>query len=159
MRTGCVCLYSNVCVRSSDVKLSHSRGQYSNPPPLTVTMVTPAPSTPPVCYHGNPRPFIIMLFLCCGRFCSSFTVRVETSTFIIKQPPEGKTHPESVLTPPTWTHTHTPVICEHAARSLQQDKPLILTVCERLTQRPDCWEWRCFFIPSLSFCRRHNSRG
>lgn len=115
-----------MCVRSSDVKLSHSRGQYSNPPPLTVTMVTPAPSTPPVCYHGNPRPFSIMLFLCCGRFCSSFTVRVETSTFIIKQPPEGKTHPESVLTrrrPPGLTHTHTPAICEHAGRSLQQDKP------------------------------------
>lgn len=82
------------------------------PPLLCVTMETPAP-------------FSIMLFLCCGRFCSSFTVRVETSTFIIKQPPEGKAHPESVLTRrrPPHTHTHTPVICEHAARSLQQDKP------------------------------------
>lgn len=118
------------------------------PPPLTVTMVTPAPSTPPVCYHGNPRPFSIMLFLCCGRFCSSFTVRVETSTFIIKQPPEGKAHPESVLTRrrPPHTHTHTPVICEHALFSRINPHPHCLRDSRSALTAGNSLSCRCYVM-------------
>ena len=83
----CVCHQMLNCPQDSTVN-----------PPTTVAMVTPAPSpipTVPVCCHGNLPPassccFFIFVLEDYGSF-SFLTVKVETSTFIIKRAVEEKT--------------------------------------------------------------------
>lgn len=55
------CLSVTVCVCLGHQMLNCPTQEDSRvPPPHTVTMVTPPPFTP-VCYHGNPCPFLLLL--------------------------------------------------------------------------------------------------